>query len=306
MTDLPLSIQRPRYDERLRCHIFMFLSSPPFLCKSIEMIPFDKDDLLKRELQTLATTFLKFAAPFFNKPLSVDIFFSRLVHVWNTDEIDEYDLTKPVQKAHWVPSRLLFFANRYEIVWNLLDVEYKRAGKPPAVISGMAAVAAAAVVVPARLPDFISRPASPLLSVTPAVAEDVPPPPEMPPPPAVSPESKEPEKSETPPSTPTPSVAPEPMPTTTPSTLPEEVPSEDLSTLPLKPPRSSTEKAERSNARRRIRQARLRVALAKLRAERLAERYYSRYKSFEGLEDDSDSELSSEAEEPNAPRGSPS
>jgi hypothetical protein len=49
---------------------------------------------------------------------------------------------------------------------------------------------------------------------------------------------------------------------------------------------------ERAAARRRVRQARLRAAVAQLRAERLAERYYKRYGSFDGA--GSDSDLSSE------------
>jgi hypothetical protein len=54
------------------------------------------------------------------------------------------------------------------------------------------------------------------------------------------------------------------------------------------------EKAKRETARKHIRQARLRVTLAQLRAEKMAERYFKRYGNFEM--DSSESELSSEEE----------
>ena len=55
---------------------------------------------------------------------------------------------------------------------------------------------------------------------------------------------------------------------------------------------SNEEKTKREIARKRIRQARLRATLAKLRAEKLADRYYNRYGNFDM--DSSESELSSE------------
>lgn len=57
---------------------------------------------------------------------------------------------------------------------------------------------------------------------------------------------------------------------------------------------SSEEKAERELARKRVRQARLRVAVAQLKAETLADRYYKRYGNFDI--EGSESELSSEEE----------
>jgi len=54
------------------------------------------------------------------------------------------------------------------------------------------------------------------------------------------------------------------------------------------------EKAKRELVRKRVRQARLRASLAKLKAERLANRYYKRYGTFEM--DSSESDLTSEDE----------
>jgi hypothetical protein len=55
-----------------------------------------------------------------------------------------------------------------------------------------------------------------------------------------------------------------------------------------------TETKEKTMEKQRIREARLRVALAKLKAERMAQKYYMRY--GEDLEAE-DSELSSDSDE---------
>lgn len=73
----------------------------------------------------------------------------------------------------------------------------------------------------------------------------------------------------------------------------EELGSLDADAIPLSTKYTQEEYLQRAAARKRIRQARLRVALAQLRAERLAERYYRKYGDFEDL-DDSNSELSEE------------
>lgn len=73
----------------------------------------------------------------------------------------------------------------------------------------------------------------------------------------------------------------------------EELGSLDADAIPLSSKYTQEEYVQRAAARKRIRQARLRVALAQLRAERLAERYYRKYGDFEDL-DDSNSELSEE------------
>jgi hypothetical protein len=56
----------------------------------------------------------------------------------------------------------------------------------------------------------------------------------------------------------------------------------------------SPQKEEKKRAKKVIRHARLRIALAQLRAERLAEKYYRRYGTFECEEDRSDSDGDSE------------
>jgi hypothetical protein len=65
----------------------------------------------------------------------------------------------------------------------------------------------------------------------------------------------------------------------------------DSEAIPLSSRFTREELAQRAKERKKIRQARLRVALAQLKAERLAERYFRKYGDFEEV-DDSGSELS--------------
>jgi hypothetical protein len=82
------------------------------------------------------------------------------------------------------------------------------------------------------------------------------------------------------------------------STLPEglipvqDLPLSDLPPLPFYVD-DETQRDKREDDKRKIREARLRVALAKLKAERMAEHYYQRYGE---KADDSDSELSSDSD----------
>lgn len=71
----------------------------------------------------------------------------------------------------------------------------------------------------------------------------------------------------------------------------------DSEAIPLSSRFTREELAQRAKERKKIRQARLRVALAQLKAERLAERYFRKYGDFEEV-DDSGSELSDWEEEP--------
>jgi hypothetical protein len=69
---------------------------------------------------------------------------------------------------------------------------------------------------------------------------------------------------------------------------------------PVKPS-EITPRVKAAFLRQKIRQARMKCAIARLHVEQLAERYYSKYGTFDGLSD-SDSELSSDSEfTPNEP-----
>lgn len=72
----------------------------------------------------------------------------------------------------------------------------------------------------------------------------------------------------------------------------QDLPLSDLPPLPFFV-EDETQKEKREEDKRKIREARLRVALAKLKAERMAEHYYQRYGE---KPEDSDSELSSDSD----------
>lgn len=74
------------------------------------------------------------------------------------------------------------------------------------------------------------------------------------------------------------------------ATAAEEV--DSATSIPLKDEQATSASASKERFKQRVRQARLRIALAQLRAERLAEKYYRRYGNFEDMGSDSDSDLS--------------
>ena len=64
----------------------------------------------------------------------------------------------------------------------------------------------------------------------------------------------------------------------------------ETTSIPFEPAGRSL--TPRGAARKKVREARLRVAVAQLRAERLAQTYFEKYGDFEGVGEDSDSDLS--------------
>jgi hypothetical protein len=66
----------------------------------------------------------------------------------------------------------------------------------------------------------------------------------------------------------------------------------NIAAIPFKETGDDSSSSKRELLKQKVRQARLRVALAQLRAERLAEKYYVRYGNFEDVDGDSGSELS--------------
>lgn len=80
-------------------------------------------------------------------------------------------------------------------------------------------------------------------------------------------------------------------------------PGTDLIEAEIQPSDRPLTQSEQRRIRQRVRQARLKCALARLYLERLTEKYYTKYGNFDGL-NGSDSELSSEMEfrENEAPR----
>ena len=85
-----------------------------------------------------------------------------------------------------------------------------------------------------------------------------------------------------------------------PVVAPESVVKEDDVPPPVNQP-EMTPRMKAAFLRQKIRQARMKCAIARLHIEQLAERYYSKYGTFDGLSD-SDSELSSDSEfTPNEP-----
>lgn len=234
---MTFTLNPPKHDAETRCYVFTFENPPIFDCSSVTDIPFSVEPTLQARLQDFVSYFLTQAAKYFSKQLQTSAFFQRLNHEWHTEMIS---LPGPpgreVERAIWIPDRILFYASRYELHWSLRGVEF--------------------VPEPTIPPGFLER----------GVADE------------------------------------ELLEINTDGAL-FELPGQeaplgalDADAIPLSSRFTREELEKKAMERKRIRQARLRVALAQLKAERLAERYYRKYGDFEDM-DDSGSELSGDEEE---------
>jgi len=203
---MTFKVLTPKHDLSKNCYVFQFKDAQRFT--EVSRDP-SRLRLSEEILRDFVSEFLSQASQYFSKQLDSAVFFQRVAHVWNTSEFDLDTPTPEPVRTCWIPAQILFYTGRYEIHWNLLEMEVEKPKIPPGFTDG--------------LPGLI----------------------------------------------------------------------EGGSTIPFEDP-AAAEKVKRARERRRIREARLRVVLSKLRAERLAARYFKRYGNFDGV--DSESELSSEEE----------
>jgi hypothetical protein len=210
---MTFEVGKPAHDIQKKCYRLSIGNGPVF--KGRLTYPFDIEIEGESNAQYMGfvSEFLKRASPFFSKELAPAVFLERVIHTYSALE----DLSgAPLKTISWIPAHALFFPNRYEIHWTLLNFE--RAHEH-------------------------SLPGNELVEVNIVSSDRV---------------------------------------------------QRFAKALPL-----SAQKL----LRQKVRQARVKCALARLRLEQITEKYYARYGNFDGFSDD-DSELSTEFEfNPNeAPR----
>jgi len=221
---MSLQVLSPQFDSTNRCYTFTFNHAPTFEENTSNpmVLNINNDDLLE-----FITEFLEQASKHFSKVLEPDLFFRRMSHSYNTEDVDLKSIMESGEtfRATWIPARITFYTNRYDLQWNLCELEkvIETTSIPPGFLDETAVTVN--VTLESVLPELVEAGPIEFGGVPPA------------------------------------------------------------------------ERVEKENQRKRIRQARLRAALAKLQAERLAERYYKRYGNFDW--GNSDSELSSGSDTPN-------
>ena len=214
----------PQFDQEKKSYIFKFKNPPKI--EEVTTNP-SKLSITEEDLTEIFTRdFLMQASKYFSKPLDTELFYKRVAYTWITEEVDLTVTGEESFRATWIPATIVFYTNRYELTFNLVELE-------PAVVQS----------IPPGFLDGLGVPGEemPLIPVE--------------------------------------------------TELPE-LPITEI-TIPFGE-MSTDEKDKRELARKKIRQARLRASLARLRAEKLADRYFSRYGNFDM--DGSGSELSSEEE----------
>jgi hypothetical protein len=227
---MEFEVPPPTYDRGQQKHVFRIEGGPVFLqtgyTKGVQLSPFKPGTEEEQLYREFCRHFLAKAAFYFSSPLTLDVFMKKVRFAWDIVAVgSQFMETQKSLTLHWIPARIIFQAGRYEIVWELNEVDEQPGLEEE--------------VLPALGVGGGSRGSGLPVSELEEVAETT------------------------------------------------SIPFEPRSSEPLK---------RRAAARQKVRQARLRVAIAQLRAERLAHNYFEKYGSFEGVEEDSDSDLSMDSD----------
>jgi hypothetical protein len=214
----------PQYDQEKKSYIFKFKNPPKI--EEVTTNP-SKLSITEEDLTEIFTRdFLTQASKYFSKSLDTELFYKRVAYTWVTEEVDLTVTGEESFRATWIPAAIVFYTSRYELTFNLVELEPVVVQSiPPGFLDGLGVPGEEIPLIPVET----ELPELPITEIT--------------------------------------------------------IPFGEM---------SMDEKEKREVARKKIRQARLRASLARLRAEKLADRYFSRYGNFDM--DGSGSELSSEEE----------
>jgi hypothetical protein len=214
----------PQFDQEKKSYIFKFKNPPKIeeVTTNPTKLSITEEDLT----EIFIRDFLTQASKYFSKPLDTEVFYKRVVYNWTTEEVDLTVTGEESFRATWIPAAIVFYTSRYELTFNLVELEPVVVQSiPPGFLDGLGVPGEEIPLIPVET----ELPELPITEIT--------------------------------------------------------IPFGEMST---------DEKDKREAARKKIRQARLRASLARLRAEKMADRYFSRYGNFDM--DGSGSELSSEEE----------
>jgi len=120
---MSLEVVPPQFDSDKKRYIFTFKNAP-----RIEETTADptKLTITEEDLSDLFTTeFLKQASKYFSKPLEISVFYKRVVYQYLTKEVELDNIleTGETFRATWIPARMIFYTNRYELQFSLAELE---------------------------------------------------------------------------------------------------------------------------------------------------------------------------------------
>jgi hypothetical protein len=125
---MPFRVCEPTHDIHRKCYQLSITDGPVF--KGVLSHPYeiDIDIESKDEYLSFVSELLKEASPFFSKPLEPGVFLQRVHHTYSAKD----DLSGvPLKSISWIPAHVLFFTNRYELHWCLLNFEGDKASSLP-------------------------------------------------------------------------------------------------------------------------------------------------------------------------------
>jgi hypothetical protein len=130
---MSFQVLSPQYDNVKKCYVFTFKNAP-----KIEEITTDPSrlNITEEDLTELfLRDFLEQASKYFSKALDISAFLKRLTYEWNTEEVEQKEGES--FRATWIPARVVFYTGRYEIHWNLVEMEVEKPKIPSGFMDGL-------------------------------------------------------------------------------------------------------------------------------------------------------------------------
>lgn len=120
---MTLEVLPPQFEADKKRYVFTFKNAPKIEETTTDpsKLAITEDDLS----DLFVDDFLKQASRYFSKALDKPVFYRRVTYHWITEEVDLSDVLQrgDTFRATWIPARIIFCLNRYEIHFTLSEVE---------------------------------------------------------------------------------------------------------------------------------------------------------------------------------------
>jgi hypothetical protein len=119
---MSFQVLAPQYDQEKKSYIFKFKNPPKIeeVTTNPSKLSITEEDLT----EVFIRDFLTQASKYFSKPLDTELFYKRVAYNWVTEDLDITRLEDGESfRATWIPATIVFYTSRYELTFNLAELE---------------------------------------------------------------------------------------------------------------------------------------------------------------------------------------
>ena len=112
----------PQFDQEKKSYIFKFKNPPKIeeVTTNPSKLSITEEDLT----EVFIRDFLTQASKYFSKPLDTELFYKRVAYNWVTEDLDITRFEDGESfRATWIPATIVFYTSRYELTFNLAELE---------------------------------------------------------------------------------------------------------------------------------------------------------------------------------------